>query len=329
LSFNQPKLCPNASWDPEGILFSTAVSEPFGLFVHISNAVYATEQETAQLQVWSSQGGIPTETISYYLNNPGAIFVTLNGDIYVDNGNNFQVLKWISGATSAVDVMNVTAQCLGLFIDTNNTLYCSASQVHQVLAQSLNVGIYPVEIVAGSDTYGSAANQLTLPNGIFIDINFNLYVADYWNSRVQKFMLGESNAQTVAGNGVLGSEDLNGPIAVVLDADNYLFITDMDNNRVIGSGPNGFRCLVGCSETSGSLVNQFNGPRSLGFDSYGNLFVADRENDRILKFILATNSCGMFNRYFIEAMKFRTCFQLYLCSESCYNLNFILFTIEI
>ena len=69
----------------------------------------------------------------------------------------------------------------------------------------------------------------------------------------------------------------------------------MGQNRIVGSGPNGFRCIVGCTQT-----NQFDGPRSLGFDSYGNLFVSDRENNRILKFELIANSCGMFTLMFFS-----------------------------
>jgi hypothetical protein len=90
--------------------------------------------------------------------------------------------------------------------------------------------------------------------------------------------------------------DLNGPIGVILDGNNYLFISDMRNNRIIGSSSNGFRCLAGCSEQAGSLVSQFNGPRILAFDTYGSLFVADRTNNRIMKFPIINNSCSMYNQ---------------------------------
>jgi hypothetical protein len=293
LSFNQPKFCPDASWNPNGTVFAIADSKPYGLFVHLDNTVYATEQDTNRLQVWSSAGGIPTKTISYYLNNPGAIFVTLNKDIYVDSGDNLQVEMWTSNATSGVIVMNVSAQCLGLFIDINNTLFCAASDHHQVVAKSLSSSADQIIVVAGTGIAGPKLDQLCNPNGIFVDIHLNLYVADWNNGRIQMFPPGQLKGITVAGTGASGTIVLYGPTAVVLDADSYLFIVDMLNNRVVGSGPDGFRCLVGCSRVSGSLVSQFNGPRNLGFDSYGNLFITDRENDRILKFTLATNSCGM------------------------------------
>ena len=85
------------------------------------------------------------------------------------------------------------------------------------------------------------------------------------------------------------------PTGVFVDGDGYLFIVDTSNNRIIGSGLYGFRCIVGCSAASAGLPpTQLNGPRTLGFDSYGNIFVSDRNNQRIQKFILMTNSCGEF-----------------------------------
>ncbi len=148
--------------------------------------------------------------------------------------------------------------------------------------------------VAGTGSYGSTASMLYYPQGIFIDINFDLYVADSNNNRIQLFQLGQSNALTVAGNGASGTITLNNPTGVVLDADKYLFIADRSNNRIVASGPNGFRCIVGCSGY-GSASNQLLNPYSMAFDSYGNIFVVDSSNSRIQKFVLATNSCGKYN----------------------------------
>ncbi|CAF4401005.1 unnamed protein product, partial [Adineta steineri] len=78
-----------------------------------------------------------------------------------------------------------------------------------------------------------------------------------------------------------------------LDGNGYLFIADTNNNRIIGQGPYGFRCLFGCTEVYGSTPSQLYSPRTLRFDSYGNLFVADGYNNRVQKFILASNSCSL------------------------------------
>jgi sugar lactone lactonase YvrE len=163
--------------------------------------------------------------------------------------------------------------------------------------------------VAGTGVSGSASNLLNEPRGIFVDANFNLYVADCLNNRIQRFPSGQLNAVTIAGSGASGTTiSLDCPTGLVLDANGYLFITDFNNHRVVGSSANGFRCLVGCSGVSGSSSNQLYNPTSLSFDSYGNLYVADMNNNRIQQFVLATNSCGKFFH-----MPFTRYSLLYLC----------------
>ena len=146
-------------------------------------------------------------------------------------------------------------------------------------------------VVAGNGTVGSALNQLHTPRGLFVDHNLNLYVADCDNNRVLRFPRDEVNGVVLAGSGAPGTIDLRGPMSIVLDADGYLFIVEFNNHRIVGSGPNGFRCLVGCSGVSGAAANRLHNPWSLSFDRYGNLFVADYHNSRIQRFSLARNSC--------------------------------------
>ena len=106
------------------------------------------------------------------------------------------------------------------------------------------------------------------------------------NNRIQLFQSGQLNATTVAGNtSSTITISLNCPTGIVLDADKHLFIVDNSNHRIVGSGPNGFRCLVGCNGTGGSASDQLSYPMSLSFDSYGNIFVTDTGNNRIQKFV--------------------------------------------
>jgi sugar lactone lactonase YvrE len=51
--------------------------------------------------------------------------------------------------------------------------------------------------VAGGHCTGSAANQLNNPNGVFVDKDDNLWVADTRNFRIQKFTPGNRNGVTI------------------------------------------------------------------------------------------------------------------------------------
>jgi hypothetical protein len=248
--------------------------------------------------VWHENNSNPTNIIYGNFTSLGSLFVTSNGDIYIDDGEiNGRVQKWMAKTNTFVTVMNVNSECFGLFVDTNDTLYCSMDMNHQVVKRSLkDPEMTSVIVAAGTGSQGSDLYELDYPSGIFIDVNFDLYVADCGNNRVQLFQSGESNGITVAGSKSPNPTiDLDCPSGIVLDAEKYLFIVDGGNDRIVGSSLNGFRCLVGCYG-SGSQSNQFNRPFSLSFDRSGNMFVADTDNNRIQKFEYLESSFGKLNK---------------------------------
>ena len=134
------------------------------------------------------------------------------------------------------------------------------------------------------------------PRGIFVATNFDLYVADACNDRIQLFKSEEVNAITVAGSGAPTTIQLNYPTAVMLDGDGYLFIADSNNVRIIGSGPYGFRCVIGCTGGYGSASNQLSFLQSMAFDSYGNVFIVDTYNNRVQTFRVSSHSCSKWSR---------------------------------
>jgi hypothetical protein len=211
--------------------------------------------------------------------------------VYIDDGEkNNRVAKWISSTNTSVPVMNVNSSCDGLFVDINDNLYCSMYNHHQVVKRWLNSSLMTSTVVAGTGVRGSGPNELYSPVGIFIDVNMDLYVTECGNNRAQLFQSGQPNGITVAGSQSPNPTiSLFCPTGIVLDAHKYLFIVDSNNHRIVRSGPNGFRCLVGCYG-KGSQSNQLNYPNTVSFDRSGNMFVTDQENHRIQKFEYLENS---------------------------------------
>ena len=117
-------------------------------------------------------------------------------------------------------------------------------------------------------------------------------MADFGNSRIQRFRSGEKNGTTVAGLGIPRNLNLGNPSDVVLDASDYLYVVDRRNNRVIQVGQGDYQCIAGCFGGNGATSWQLNHPELIRFDSYGNIYIADTDNHRIQKFILLTNCCG-------------------------------------
>ncbi|CAF4053159.1 unnamed protein product, partial [Adineta steineri] len=292
ISYNQPKLCANATWNQTAITFAnstTAGTLPVGMFINTNNSVYVADQANGRIQVWLNGSTTLTGNYSGGLSVPYSVFVTDNSDVYVDNGRtNYRVDKWGWNSTSSVPAMYTCGQCYSLFVDINNMLYCVMGANHQVVSKSLDTHVNVWSIVAGTGSAGSTSVTLNTPWGIFVDNNLNLYVADTNNNRIQKFASGQLNGTTIA----TGTIVLFGPTSVIFDADGYMFITDCFNQRLIGSGANGFRCIAACSGSAGSSSSQLFYPHTISFDSYGNIFVVDQENNRVQKFLLLPNSCN-------------------------------------
>ncbi|CAF3662759.1 unnamed protein product, partial [Adineta steineri] len=297
LSFNQPKFCPTATWNPDAITIanrSIAGPYPRAIFVNTNNTIYVANRENKRIVMWQDGSVTPINSILGDFTQPNSLFVTSNGDIYIDDGAfNDRVQKWKAETNTFVIVMTVNSSCSGLFVDIKGTLYCSMSQHHQVVKRSLNDAVITSNsVAAGTGSLGSDPNQLYGPHGIFVDVNLDLYVADCFNHRVQLFQSGESNGITVAGSTSQNPTiELYYPTGIILDAEKYLFIVDQNNNRIVGSSSNGFRCLVGCYGI-GSQSNQLNNPFSFSFDHSGNIFVSDSNNDRIQNFKYLEESCG-------------------------------------
>ena len=288
---NPTQFCSTATWYPAAITFANSTA-PFALFLTTDNTVYVTEQSIDQVHVYLESGVDAMPPITTDLSAPSGIFVSSSRGIYVDTGSNQRVDCWTLNGTSSSIAMNTSASCFGLFVDINDLLYCSLSTRHRILRMSLNTTSATPTTVAGTGTLGSTPNRLWLPHGIFVDTSLNLYVADCNNDRVQKFSYGNTSASTVAGIASAGTISLKRPTGVTLDAGGYLFIVDSGNHRIVAAGPLGFRCIAGCSNSSGSSPTHLDSPKSLSFDNLGNFYVTDYGNDRIQKFLFLISSCG-------------------------------------
>jgi DNA-binding beta-propeller fold protein YncE len=261
------------------------------IFVNTNNTVFAPGSVNGTMVVWWNANPNTTTTIAINGSNLRSLFVTNDLEIYLDNTYSpYAISRWAINGTQLPSPTPFLSQCFGLFVSITNRLYCSTYLRHQVLSKSLSSPSNTLDVEAGIGSSGSASNQLNYPVGIFVTNALDLYVADQYNHRIQRFRSGDLNGITVAGTGAVGTISLSGPTGVVLDADGYMFIADGSNHRIIGSDQNGFRCVAGCSGSSGATSDTLNFPRALSFDNVGNLWVTDSNNQRIQKFTLISGS---------------------------------------
>ncbi|CAF0818247.1 unnamed protein product [Adineta steineri] len=90
--------------------------------------------------------------------------------------------------------------------------------------------------VAGGNKDGKKLNQLCFPNGMFIDNDKSIYIADSGNDRIAKWRLNSNTGQIIVGGNGKGNQNnqLDRPIDIIFDKRNNSFIiSDIGNKRVI------------------------------------------------------------------------------------------------
>lgn len=143
-----------------------------------------------------------------------------------------------------------------------------------------------LSVVAGNGAYGTpspgpaTSTSLGAPNGMVVDKEGNLYIADAQDDLVEKVTPG-GTLSVVAGTGTGGpptpgpavNSNLNSPQDVAVDAEGNLYISDGSNGVVEKVTPGGTLSIV-------ANVGQ---PGGLAVDSAGNLFITDRSQSQVLK----------------------------------------------
>ncbi|CAF3941470.1 unnamed protein product [Rotaria sordida] len=214
-------------------------------------------------------------------------------NIYVDDDNNgptiylaieseHRVKKWVQGTSQGAQGVQVGGECFyctGVWVDKEKNVYLSSAGKHCVFKWSPQTNI--TTVVAGREYYsGSTSDNLNSPEGIYVDsTNGAVYVADYVNNRIQKWLVNASNGTTEAGlsNGNEGSdaESLSRPTAVWVDEETHVvYVADSSNERIqrwLYNASMGDTIAGGSG--LGDKPNRFDQPVDLAFDNNGNLYV--------------------------------------------------------
>ena len=191
------------------------------------------------------------------------------------------------GETCAVDV-NFTPRFAGTRYGAAELLDGSGNVLATGYVQGTGVGPQ-VNFLPGvqSVVANAATNGLSGPDGIAVDVNGNVYIADFFNERVLKETLAAgSYTQTVIANAA--TNGLYYPSLVAVDGGGNVYIADSYNARVLKetlSAGSYTQSVVASSATSG-----LSAPEGIAVDGNGNVYIADYYGQRVLKETLLAGS---------------------------------------
>lgn len=262
-------LCPGCGGSLDGSGSNARFDGPEGIVAAPDGNLYVAERNSATIRKVSPQGVAVTFVgsagaigsqdgagSSARFNAPTRLEADADGNLYVtDTGNS--TIREISAAGAVRTLAGAAGQCGSLDGNAGAARFCS-------------------------------------PQGITLDRQGNLYVADTLNHTIRRIDRAD-NVTTIAGvAGACGSSDGRGnaarfcePQDIEVDEDGWLYVADTVNSTIREISPAGeVRTLAGlagqCGSADGGLsAARFCRAAGLTIDGAGNLFVADTGNGTI------------------------------------------------
>ncbi len=141
---------------------------------------------------------------------------------------------------------------------------------------------------------GTSDGQFQSPFAIAADAEGNVYVADTFNHRIQKFA---PNGALLTKFGSFGTGDgqFNEPSGIDVGPNGNLYVADFQNDRVQVLTPSG--AFVAKFGSPGTGDGQFSQPFGLAFSPAGHLYVSEFQNFRIQQFTPAGTFVSKFGSF--------------------------------
>ncbi|MCL2011704.1 MAG: NHL repeat-containing protein [Cystobacterineae bacterium] len=307
---------------------------PEGLAMDAAGNLYVADNGNERIRKISPEGEVSTLAgtgASGLVSGPGnvaqfsspkGLALDAAGNLYVADSNNHRIRKispegavsnfaggGITGPLGGGFVNGQGAEARfyypeGLAIDAAGNLYVADTDNHRIRKISPQgvVSTFAGGGLSGSIGGGFANGQGTearfrYPQGLAIDAEGNLYVADSGNHRIRKISP-EGEVASFAGNGMPGYADgpghtahFHSPRGLVLDTAGNLYVADSWHNRIRKISPGREVSTLAGERISGGYANGpghralFSSPRGMAINAEGNLYVADSNNHRIRKIV--------------------------------------------
>jgi len=305
---------------------AAALNRPIGVAYDANGNLYIGDTLNHRIRQVNPQGVISTfagngqsgyqgegNALAVPLNFPTDVAVDKNGNVYVNDTQNFRIRKitpqgvisTVAGnGTQGTSGDNVPAASSpigsieGMALDSQGSLYLAEFSTSRV--RRLAGGVLTTVAGNGNSCFNGDGPALSVclnhPGGVAVDSSGNLLITDTDNQLIRK--LASGNLVTIAGNGHPGisgdggppnAASLHNPFGLAVSATGEIYLADRDNFRIrhINAQQSSISTLAG----DGRLIAAQNGvpaglatfldPFGVSFDAQNRLLIADTSNNII------------------------------------------------
>jgi len=232
--------------------------------------------------------------------DPNGIITDVNGNIIVCDYYNHRIQifdyqgNFISTFESCGDRNVQLDFSYGMVVNSNGNIYVCDKANHKIQTFDPEGKLI---LTFGSErkftsTFGSEENengQFYNPNGIYVDLNDNIYVRD--RNRIQIFN-SEGKFISTFGSEGKGNGQFNHPNGITINSKGNIYVCDYGNHRIQTFDSKGK--FISTFGSYGNGNGQFNNPNGIITDLNDNIYVSDSGNHRIQIFDSEGNSISTF-----------------------------------
>ncbi|MES2277154.1 MAG: T9SS type B sorting domain-containing protein [Bacteroidota bacterium] len=299
----------SVSYDSQGT--DAGFNHPSGIVTDAASNIYVSDYGSGAIRKITPTAVVTTIT---NINSPSGIAADTQGNLFVTSFDGNKIYKISPGGLVSVfagngnagfnDGPGITAQFSGpggITADASGNLYV-ADQVNNKVRKITSLGV--VSTLAGSGSAGANDGSGPIatfnnPDGLAIDNQGNIYVADTKNNIIRK-ITPTGAVSTFAGSSTAGRADgigtaagFNYPTGITIDVSGNLYVADYKNYLIRKITPTGIVTTIAGNITAASndgvgTAASFNAPINLVFDIAGNLYVADFISNIIRKVTLTS-----------------------------------------